>query len=372
MTEVENRNTASTIVAPEAGVKESVNPTAEPKTVKKSESPVVILKSELKKFDFSKIRANKADPQVSSGETMYLDFQRTNLVINGNEIDRNFIAAFMEGSKDYKNELFNRDDFDNLSEESKAFIESAPDELDQDRLNEVWKDHCKNPKVAAGRKADEYKTDEYKKEFEKFYNAGRKFYHLFSKKDYRALAKEIFKEIFTYYGAEIPSDAILEELVTNCNQAGYLGALYGEDKPFFRLMEVHGLAPESKNTTYINCSDMHHVSIIIKEKISIRPPVNSEQAIHMDNSLEFTLESQDGKDDVVYKNGNLTLTSTKELKNYKVGDKNLLDIIKELFQKLCEKLGFSSEIKIERSLEEPNSSLNNMKTIHCNNRKHVD
>lgn len=30
--------------------------------------------------------------------------------------------------------------------------------------------------------------------------------------------------MFRYAGAEVPSDAILEELVTNCNQAGYEAA----------------------------------------------------------------------------------------------------------------------------------------------------
>nr|WP_245970088.1 hypothetical protein [Wolbachia endosymbiont of Bemisia tabaci] len=176
-------------------------------------SPVVRLKATAKEFNFSKLRADQDNKLANSGETMFLDFQRMNFIINEKEIDKNFIIAFKEGAKDYKNEIFNRDNFDNLSEEGKAFMEPVLRELDQDRLSEVWENHCNSPTVA-----DEKKIDEYRKEFERFYNAGRSSYHLFSKKDYRALAKEIFKEMFRYAEAKVPSDAILEELVTNCNQ----------------------------------------------------------------------------------------------------------------------------------------------------------
>nr|WP_245970152.1 hypothetical protein [Wolbachia endosymbiont of Bemisia tabaci] len=177
-------------------------------------SPVVRLKATAKEFNFSKLRADQDNKLANSGETMFLDFQRMNFIINEKEIDKNFIIAFKEGAKDYKNEIFNRDNFDNLSEEGKAFMEPVLRELDQDRLSEVWENHCNSPTVA-----DEKKIDEYRKEFERFYNAGRSSYHLFSKKDYRALAKEIFKEMFRYAEAKVPSDAILEELVTNCNQS---------------------------------------------------------------------------------------------------------------------------------------------------------
>nr|WP_265033770.1 hypothetical protein [Wolbachia endosymbiont (group A) of Sicus ferrugineus] len=47
------------------------------------------------------------------------------------------------------------------------------------------------------------------------------------------------------------------------------------------------------------------------------------------------------------------ITIPKELKNYKVNDKNLFDIIVEYFQKICEKLGFKFETKIEHSLGKP-------------------
>lgn len=186
-----------------------------------NKSPVVRLKATAKEFNFSKLRTNQDNKLANSGETMFLDFQRMNFIIDEKEIDINFIIAFKEGDKDYKNEIFNRDNFDNLSEEGKAFMEPVLKELDQDRLSEVWENHCNIPTIA-----DEKKIDEYRREFERFYNAGKSSYHLFSKKDYRVLAKEIFKEMFRYAGAEVPSNAILEKLVTNCNQAGYEALVY--------------------------------------------------------------------------------------------------------------------------------------------------
>ncbi|MFJ5388538.1 hypothetical protein [Wolbachia endosymbiont of Drosophila bicornuta] len=55
---------------------------------------------------------------------------------------------------------------------------------------------------------------------------------------------------------------------------------------------------------------------------------------------------------VTYTNGNLSLTVPERLKDYNIGDKSLFDIIKEYFQKLCERLGFF-KIKIEHGLGDP-------------------
>ncbi|GFR08666.1 uncharacterized protein TNCT_412571 [Trichonephila clavata] len=70
----------------------------------------------------------------------------------------------------------------------------------------------------------------------------------------------------------------------------------------------------------------------------------------LSSSIEFTIESQNDKDDVIYKDGKLSLTAPKRLKDYNMGDKNLFDIIKECFQKLCEKFGFF-KIKIGHELD---------------------
>jgi len=61
---------------------------------------------------------------------------------------------------------------------------------------------------------------------------------------------------------------------------------------------------------------------------------------------------------VTYEEGKVSLTIPRELKNYKVDDKNLFDIIVEYFQRACEKLGFKFETKVEHSLGEPLKVLN--------------
>ncbi|MDE5062386.1 hypothetical protein OZD70_03895 [Wolbachia endosymbiont of Drosophila tsacasi] len=93
-------------------------------------------------------------------------------------------------------------------------------------MGELWKNHRENPKTG-----NHQKTDSYKKEFEEFYNVGQGYIHLLpterdENKDYRSFAKEVFKKMFRYAGAEVPSNAILEELVTNCNQAGYGAGIF--------------------------------------------------------------------------------------------------------------------------------------------------
>ncbi|MFL3876465.1 hypothetical protein [Wolbachia endosymbiont of Trichogramma kaykai] len=304
-------------------------------------SPVARLKATAKEFNFSKLRADQDNKLANSGETMFLDFQRMNFIINEKEIDKNFIIAFKEGAKDYKNEIFNRDNFNNLSEEGKAFMEPVLKELDQDRLSEVWENHCNSPTVA-----DEKKVDEYRKEFERFYNTGRSSYHLFSKKDYRALAKEIFKEMFRYAGARVPSDAILEELVTNCNQAGYGAGVFNESHA---ALSSCNLTPHSpKKVLNIYCTDHNRIKVTSDMAMPITTIDNPEEKIcDLSSSLEFTLESQYGEDLVKYGDGKLSLTIPEELKNYKDNCKTLFDIIKEYFQKFCAKLGFKPEAKIQ-------------------------
>ncbi len=305
------------------------------------ESPVVRLKATAKEFNFGKLRADQDNKLANSGETMFLDFQRMNFIINKKEIDKNFIIAFKEGDKDYKNEIFNRDNFDNLSEEGKAFMEPVLKELDQDRLSEVWESHCNSPTIA-----DEKKIDEYRKEFERFYNAGRSSYHLFSKKDYRALAKEIFKEMFRYAGAEVPSNAILEELVTNCNQAGYEAGIFNESHA---ALSSCSLIPHSpKKALNIYCTDHNHIKVKSDMAMPITTLNNPKEKIcDLSSSLEFTLESQYGEDLVKYGDGKLSLTIPEELKNYKDNGKTLFDTIKEYFQKFRAKLGFKPEAKIQ-------------------------
>ncbi|WP_265026755.1 hypothetical protein [Wolbachia endosymbiont (group A) of Bombylius major] len=329
-----------------------------------NKSPVVRLKATAKEFNFSKLRADQDNKLANSGETMFLDFQRMNFIINGKEIDKNLIIAFKEGAKHRRSELFNSDDIYNDeifnkkgtreidTDRGKAFVASVLEDIEKelvsDALGELWKNHCEDPKTT-----DHQKTDSYKKEFEEFYNAGQRYIHLLptekdENKDYRSFAKEVFKKMFRYAGAEVPSDAILEELVTNCNQAGY------EAAPFIQTQLALGqsfIVENPKKVINIDCANQNNVRIRSDMRLPILSVKN--QVMHGDkicnlpSSLEFTIESHNSEDFVTYRDGKLSLTIPEELKNYKDNGKNLFDIIKEYFQKFCAKLGFKPETKIQ-------------------------
>ncbi len=332
-------------------------------------SPVVRLKATAKEFSFSKLIADQANKLAHSGETMFLDFQRMNFIINGKKIDKSLIIALKEGAKRRKSELFNSDDIYNDeifnkkgtreidTDDGKAFFASIlkdiEKELVSDALGELWKNHCENPKTA-----DHQKTDSYKKEFEEFYNAGQRHIHLLptekdENKDYRSFAKEVFRKMFIYAGAEVPSDAILEELVTNCNQAGY------EAAPFIQTQLALGqsfIVESPQKVINIDCSSQNNVRIRSDMRLPILSVKN--QVMHGDkicnlpSSLEFTIESHDGEGFVTYEDGKLSFIISEELKNYKDNGKSLFDIIKEYFETFCAKLGFNFEttIQIEHDL----------------------
>lgn len=321
---------------------------------KNNKSPVVRLKATAKEFNFSKLKAGQDNKLANSGETMFLDFQRMNFIINGKEIDKNLLVTLREGAQDYKSELFSKkDDIYNPESEKKreidtdqgrAFVDSVLKELNQNRLPEIWENHCNNPDIA-----DHQKTDTYKKEFERFYNVGKEHNYLLLKKgekNYRPFAKEVFKEMFKYAEAEVPSDAILEELVTNCNQAGYGAGIFNESHA---ALSSCSLTPHSpKKALNIYCTDHNRIKVKSDMAMPITTFDNPEEKIcDLSSSLEFTLESQDGKDGIIYKEGKLSLTIPEELKNYKDNGKSLFDIIKEYFQKFCTKLGFKPETRIQ-------------------------
>ncbi len=155
--------------------------------------------------------------------------------------------------------------------------------------------------------------------------------------------------MFKHAGAQVPSDPILEELVTHCNQAGYEGALFTQIS-----LSKYGLMLQNPvKVINIDCTDINHITV---KSDMIIPIVKSddpeEEACRINSSLEFTLESQDGKDGVTYKDGKLLLTISEKLKDYPVVDemqqsKSLFDVIKEIFLQLIEKVfGHTNDIKI--------------------------
>lgn len=294
---------------------------------------VVTLRAGAKKFDFSMLMADKNNQLVTTGKQMYDDFRRMRFVINSKSLDEILIGALIDG-------------------------------VDQHNFNEVWDRHYKKQEIP-----DDKKTDQYKESFKEFYNLGKKHNHLLPKKgdenkSYRAFAKEVFKKMFKYAEAQIPSDPLLEELVTNCNQLGYDGNL-----PFYLdksvLISYNLVSQVPKKTISINCAESNYTKIESKMSISVLGPNKTSEyedskdaaIATIQSSIKFTLQSQDGKDDVVYQDGKLSLTVPRKLRDYKIDGRSLFDIIKEYFYKFCEKLGFKFEVEIEHDLGDPMSYL---------------
>jgi len=280
--------------------------------------PIVELRAQVKDFDFSKLRASENNVGANSGATMYVDFPRMNFVINGKSIDKTSIEPLMERAwKQY------------------SWTELRPSLTDEETN-------------AYGKKfySSEEQVSLLKEEVKK-------------NNDYRPIAKEIFKEMFQYAKAAVPNDYILEELVTNCNQSSYHGGGLVTDVLAPALFS-HKLVAESQGIIYINCTDRNCVNVKSDNEIFITDTklltggCDPKEAVicQLNSSLKFALKSQDGKDGVTYKKGKLSLTVPEELKNYQEGDKSLLDVIKEHFQKFCEKLGFKFEAntQIKRNL----------------------
>ncbi len=300
----------------------------------KKENPLVTLKAQAEKFDFSKLRASRDNKAADSGEAIYKDFDRMDFVIKDRNVDKILTKV-----------LINRD---------------------KEGFDKIWEEYCEGSEIPSDKK-----TDQYKEEIKKFYDLGKEHTHLLPKegdenKSYRAFAKEVFKEMFKYAKVQVPSDPILEELVTNCNQAGYEAALFTEI--LFKL-NSYGLMPQSPvKVMNIDCIDINHITVKSDMVIPIIKLDNPEKKLgELPSSLEFTLESQDGKDDVTYKDGKLSLNVSRELRDYKIDDRNLFDIIKEYFYKFCEKLGFKFEVEIEHDLGDPMSHLEDVDLpIHSN------
>ncbi|MGL9718413.1 MAG: hypothetical protein ACR5K9_07130 [Wolbachia sp.] len=312
--------------------------------VEVKENPIVTLKAQAKKFDFSKLRAEEDNKEANSGVTMYADFPRMNFVINEKIIDRTLIGTLME----------------------EAWKQYSWRELKRSLIDKGTNIYGK--KLHSSEEQVFLLKEEVKKN-----------------NNYRPIAKEIFKKMFKYAKARVPSDPILEELVTNCNQSSYCGGglVINVLAP---ALFPHELMLRSQGAIHINCTNRNCVSIKSDNEMSITDTklltellandCDPKEAVicQLNNSLEFTLESQDGKDSVTYKKGKLSLTIPKELKSYQDGGKSLFDVIKEYFQKFCEKLGFKLEAKIQQNLRKQlkvDSHLESVKPpVHINQHVH--
>lgn len=330
---------------------------------------VTSLKDKVKCFDHNVLQAGPENNTANSGQQMYLDFDRMDFVINGKKIDATLIYALKQGAQRNKSNILNYSslyysDVDDTDENTtkrvidtdhgKTFADSLLKDLDKELapilFDDLWEKNYKDDDISDDKKNDPH----YKEEFEKFYNIGRKCILLLpiindGNWNYRPFAKEVFKEMFKYAGASEPTDAILEELVTNCNQAGYR---FATSMPVLETsLSEHGLKGVYQNEVInIDCTDQN----LIKAELDMTIPVvelnNQENEVcKLHSSLKFTIKYQNGKN-VTYEDGKLSITVPKILKNYNIDSKNLFNVMKKYLQKIFEKLGFKfkEEMKMER------------------------
>ncbi|WP_250295889.1 hypothetical protein [Wolbachia endosymbiont of Oedothorax gibbosus] len=155
--------------------------------------------------------------------------------------------------------------------------------------------------------------------------------HLISNgnEDYRTFAKQVFTGMFKHVEADVPSDNILAELITNCNQAGYECAMHEQIQPI--LAQYNLISKIFERTISIRCDSTEFVSVEYSEVMHVLNFDNPEEKIcESNNLLKFTLKSQDGK--VEYKDGKVTLAIPEQLKDYKAGSKSLLGDINRHFE----------------------------------------
>lgn len=142
----------------------------------------------------------------------------------------------------------------------------------------------------------------------------------------RQVAKHVLIEMFKHAEAEVPDDSILEELVTNCNQAGYDGSLLLQLFPIFLKYNLQ-LPDANDRQIGIVCSNQGFLNIKYCPSMPVEQQDTNIEICRLDAILEFTLKSQNGK--VEYEKGKVTLTIPEQLKT---GRENLLDDINKYFK----------------------------------------
>lgn len=257
------------------------------------------LKAEVKKLKYADFKANTWD-EVISGEGTYKDLNRTHgLAINGQKITNEFI-----------NDLYSN------------------------HKNLILRDEN-------------------------------------GKGNYRPFLRQIFTEMFKHVGATIPNNSIIEELINNYYQGGYTHFLPNDMNQALGSFHLSTQGNCMTREYIMDCREPNCIKLSFSMKYT--KMLNYDDCTYIEtpgfcSSAEFKLKCKD--ENVTYEDGKVLLTIPKELEDYKAGDDGLFDkltyIINKLieyFKKLCEKLGFEFDtrieydpernIKIEHNLGEP-------------------
>lgn len=152
------------------------------------------------------------------------------------------------------------------------------------------------------------------------------------RKNYSSFLKQIFIKIFEYAGAEVPSDSIMEELITNYHQEGYNHFLFLH---ILKALSPFGLLVLDSNiiiTYSMDCRDSNCLKFNFSMdciKVCSINPVNDIKTPNFHSSIKFKLKSK-GRS-ITYEDGKVLINIPKELKNYKASGRSLCDITIEYF-----------------------------------------
>jgi hypothetical protein len=156
--------------------------------------------------------------------------------------------------------------------------------------------------------------------------------------------------MFKIVDANVPDDSIIEELITNCHQAGYDCSTFLHLQPLLAEKNtaektLHLINPTDKKIE-INCTDKNSIRINYQCSIplsTLSEDCEKESLGEIPSSVKFTLEHT--KNGVAYKDGELSMSIPKEFKEVNFGKKTVIDTMVGLFKNIREKLGFGSSSK---------------------------
>ncbi len=284
-----------------------------------------MLQFEVEKLDYSKLKAKKGNQDAQSGKTMFQDLHRMNFVINGKPINQNLTNMLRDGA--------------------------TSTSLDE---NEIMRHGIEGLH---------------------FFCIGFNNKHLLQRKEdtsenYRPFLVEAFKGIFEYVKtrdqeAKVPSDAIIQELITSCNQAGYQAIM--PTNVFFNpevlacLTQCDLILENTTSTIHLDCYGSNCIKLKIDMETSILNFSDSTKKVaSFPSSLEFKLESHENE--IKYTDGKLSLIIPKEL----LEDKGLLSRVIEAIKILLEKafgikIGKENTNMIEHDFDNPKSSVTDPK-----------
>lgn len=276
------------------------------------------LKAQTEESEYSYLRAakekSKQDWNSSDNITYnYLKTEEPKLIVNGQEITKKSIEELCSKHENL------------IPKDTETFAE---------KLIAYWSG-CKDKNKKEDQQDKNEKEDQQDKN---------------KKGNYRLFLKAVFTEMFWRAGAKIPNNSIMEELITYYNRSGYMKFFSFQDQASLGTCSLKVQNFFFRERIYMSCDDPN----CLKFNFSTNKVIHDDHKgfiCNLQNSVEFKLKCKNGN--VTYEEGKVSLTIPKELRNYKVGGKNLFDIIVEYFQRACEKLGFKFETKIEHSLGKP-------------------